>query len=616
MSKAGMPVEFEPRGRTVRVEENSLILDAAGRAGVAINVPCGGGGICGKCKVRVSANASDPVDAEKTFFTPEELSDGWRLACQSRVLSPMTVEVPSASEISSSFQILGGDSSSEMDVSDAPTRKVYVEMPRPGREDERPDMERLEGEIGPFFVDLPFLREAPGRFRAWDFRGTAVLSGRRLIDFEHGNVERDCFAAAFDIGTTTLAGVLLDLASGRERACSSRMNPQTLYGDDVISRIMFARRSAADLETLRFRIIMEVNDMIREMAERAGVELANIYDVVFAGNTTMQLLLEGVDPSALGETPFPPATSRGICCASTELGLKVHPRGRAYMFPVVGGFVGGDTVSGLLSTGLAESERPTVLIDIGTNGEIAVVHEGRILAASTAAGPAFEGARILHGMRAVTGAIEHVVFDEDVRFSVIGGAAPSGLCGTALIDASAELLRYGLLMGQGLLLSPKDAPDSTPEAILSRLVENGEGPAFVLGRPEETSISGPILLTQKDIRELQLAVAAIRAGFSILLKRVGLVPEQLDKVLIAGGFGNYIHPGNARRIGLLPPELPEERVCFVGNSSLAGARLAAASQSARTRAELIARKTSHVDLSMDPDFQMEYVTAMFFPESV
>ncbi len=614
MRESEIPVKFEPHGRTVFVLKDTKLMEAAGRVGIALNMPCGGQGTCGKCRVRVLANACEPTAAEVKVFSVQEVSDGFRLACQSCVCGQMTVDVPETSLLTSTFKILAGTDSQAMDVSDAAVRKKYVELSPPGREDEAPDVDRMQSVAGPFKLDLELLRELPGRLRAWDFRGTAVLADHQLIDFEQGNTERECYAVAFDIGTTTLVGVLLDLATGHERASVSRMNPQTIHGDDVISRILFARGNAEGLRRLHAAIIGEVNDMLRELADLSGVAPSRIYEATFAGNTTMQHLLEGVDPSALGEVPFAPATGHGLMLRAAELGLNIHSGGRAYVFPVIGGFVGGDTVAGLVATGLADADRPMVLVDIGTNGEIVVSHEGRLLAASTAAGPAFEGARITHGMRATAGAIEKVMFDDDVRIGVIGDVAPVGLCGSALIDTVAELLRHGILMGQGLLLGPDGIPDSVPFSIRKRVVETDDGPAFTLATPEETRTGAPVLLTQKDIRELQLATAAIRAGFTILLRRAGLEARQLDRVLIAGGFGNFIRRSNAQRIGLLPNELERHRIHFVGNTSLAGARLAAVSQAVRCRAEELARQTRHIDLSMDPDFQTEYVTGMFFPE--
>ena len=614
MREHEIAVKFEPHGRTVYVLGDTKIIEAAARAGVTLNTPCGGQGTCGKCRVRVLENPCEPTERERAIFSAEQIAEGFRLACQSSLCAPTTVDVPETSILASTFQILAGGEGGPADLSDVAVRKQYVELPVPCRDDETPDLDRLAKAVGPFGIDLELLREMPGRLRAWNFKGTAVLIDHRLIDFEEGNTESELYSIAFDVGTTTLAGVLLDLSTGAERAGVSRMNPQTAFGDDVLSRISLTREDPEGLRKLNGAIVDEINEMILELMQEGQVSRERIYEVSFAGNTTMQHLLEGVDPSALGEVPFAPATGRSLLVKAAKLGLHIHPRGRAYVFPVIGGFLGGDTVAGTLVTGLAEKERPTVLVDIGTNGEIVVHHEGRTLAASTAAGPAFEGARISQGMRGTTGAIEKVMFDDDVRINVIGDAPPVGLCGSALIDVTAELLRHGVLDPQGLLLTQDQLTPGLPQKIRDRVVENDDGAAFVLAHAEETGIDGPVLLTQKDIRELQLATGAIRAGISILLKRVGLEATDVDRFLIAGGFGNFIRRKNAQRIGLLPTDVERSRITFVGNTSLAGARLAAASQGARARAEELARQIEHIDLSLDADFQTEFMTAMFFPE--
>ena len=614
MREVGIPVKFEPQGKTVFVLKGANVVEAAANAGIMLDMPCGGQGTCGKCRVRILENACEPTDVERNLLSPEDLADGVRLACQTCVCGPTTIEVPETSVLASTFQILGAGEGGVTDVSDVAVRKRYVELPVPTREDEAPDLDRLQSEVGPCSVALDLLRAIPGRMREWGYRGTAVLADHRLIDFEGGNTESECYAAAFDIGTTTLVGVLLDLTTGRECASVSRMNPQTSHGDDVLSRILFAREHDG-LAELHEVVLAEVNDMLAALCDQAGAPPERIYEATFAGNTTMQHLLEGVDPTALGAVPFTPAIGHSLLLRASDLGLAIHPRGRAYIYPVIGGFVGGDIVAGIVATRLADTDGPAAMVDIGTNGEIVVCHGDQMMAASTAAGPAFEGARIKHGMRASAGAIEKVVFDGDLRVNVVGGVPPVGLCGSAIVDVAAELLRSGILMREGLLLAGDDLPPGLPEPIRDRIIETDDGPAFVLATADESGIDGPVLLTQKDVRELQLATAAIRAGFAILVQRVGLEVTDLEHVLIAGGFGNFIRRSNAQRIGLLPNALERRRISFVGNASLAGARLAAASQGVRQRAEDLARHIKHVDLSMDPAFHTEYIEAMFFPDN-
>ncbi|MCR4414020.1 MAG: ASKHA domain-containing protein [Thermoguttaceae bacterium] len=381
----------------------------------------------------------------------------------------------------------------------------------------------------------------------------------------------------------------------------------------MLSRILHAQRPGG-LDDLRQAVVRAIDAMIGELAAEAGITREHIYEVVFSGNTTMQELLCGVDPRFLGEVPFVPATSDPVRVAAAELGLGIHPRGRAYVLPVIGGFVGGDTVAGILATRLDRSSGPTLLIDIGTNGEIVLWADGKLSAASTAAGPAFEGARISQGMRASAGAIEKVVVrDGDLHINVIGDVPPVGLCGSALIDAAAEFLRHGLMTSDGRLVPPAGLPPSlSPELRRRVLAEDGKT-SVVLAWEADSGNGRAVALSQRDVRELQLASGAIRAGTAILLKRAGLKPADLEAVLIAGGFGNFIRRSNAQRIGLLPGEIPRHRIRYQGNTSLAGARLVAVSETARRTAEDLARRTEHVDLSSDPDFRWSFAESMIFP---
>jgi uncharacterized 2Fe-2S/4Fe-4S cluster protein (DUF4445 family) len=382
----------------------------------------------------------------------------------------------------------------------------------------------------------------------------------------------------------------------------------------VVSRIFYATQQPSGLEELRTAIVETVNAMIEELAKAAGVAPGCIYAATFAGNTTMQHLLSGLDPRALGQLPFVPALRSGLRVAAHDLGVRIHPCGEAWVLPVIGGFVGGDTVAGMLATGIAGSSGPVMLIDIGTNGELVLHHNGRLEAASCAAGPAFEGAKVSHGMRAVAGAIEEVCVEEDVAWKVIGGGVPSGMCGSALIDVMAELLRHGVIMPQGLLLTPDQLPGGIPPKVRDRVTHADSGPTFLIARGHETATGRPIELTQRDIREVQLATAAIRTGFTVLLTRAGVRPEDLERVYVAGAFGNYIRCANAQRMGLLPHRVSADRLAFVGNTSLAGARSAATSHEARREAERLAHLAEHVELSRDPTFHEVYVESMFFPE--
>lgn len=613
MLEPEIPVTVSPPGKTLYVLPGTRLVEAVAAVGLALDLPCGGEGTCGKCRVRIVRGAGEPGPAERRALTPEELDQGFRLACQVTVNAPLDVEIPRTSLLATTHKILASAGQTADIQPDPPLAKHWVELPPPSRDDDRSDLARLQQAVGPSDADVPFLRELPSRLRENGFRGTAVVLGDRLIDFEPGNTESAACAVAVDVGTTTLVAMLLDVRTGDELAVAARLNPQTRFGDDVLSRILYVQESPNGLAALQGAVLSAVHEMIGEVAAEAGVDQRRIYEVVFSGNTTMQELLCGIDPRTLGEVPFIPATSSRILIPAADLGIEIHPRARAYVMPVIGGFVGGDTVAGILATDLTDSPGPSLLVDIGTNGEIVLWAHGKLTAASTAAGPAFEGARIAHGMRASAGAIEKVVVDGRLRVNVIGGVAPVGLCGSALIDAAAELLRHGVLAPDGRLASPDRLPEDVLQDLRDRLVADDGKPAFVLVPAEESGTGKPVWLTQRDFRELQLASGAIRAGIATLLRRQGLTPADLESVLVAGGFGNFIRRKNAQCIGLLPHEVPRHRIGYQGNTSLAGARLAAISKTARAKAEDLARQTEHVDLSSDPDFRWAFAEAMLFP---
>jgi uncharacterized 2Fe-2S/4Fe-4S cluster protein (DUF4445 family) len=436
------------------------------------------------------------------------------------------------------------------------------------------------------------------------------------VEVEAGGIPGQCFGIAFDIGTTTLVGTLVDMATGTDLAVSSAVNPQTSYGDDVVSRIKKCRDDADGLRLLNGSIRKAVNSIISKLLKHSGVDKNAVYQIVCAGNTTMQEILCNIDPSSLGEIPFTPAVLDPVRMKAAEMKLGgVNPDADVFVFPNIGGFVGGDTVAGIVATRLDRRAEPALLVDVGTNGEIVLAHGGRLMATSVAAGPAFEGARIVAGMRAANGAVEKVVTEDgDIKVNVIGNSKASGICGSGLLDAAAEMLRLGVLDSTGRIVDPDELTANVPDAIRKRIVRDNGQFSFVLVDGAKTASGKPLALCQKDIRELQLANGAIRAGINILLKMERLKPADLGCILLAGAFGNFIRRSNAVRIGMLP-QVPSERIRFVGNTSSFGAKRALLSAAEKEYAQEIRRKTRHVDLSLSPDFQSEFSEAMLFPES-
>ncbi len=622
MTHPSIHIILEPGDREIACRPGALLVEAAARAGLVVNTPCGGAGKCGKCKVRFLEGAPAPNATEQERLGAAACADGWRLACQTRLERDARIETPPEALLCGQHQIQTvSDQDHARRDHDTDIAKRFIELPRPVLGDDAPDLIRMERVLGELFQEWgngnvlaappTVLRTLGAALRDTRFKGTVTLRGNTLIDYEADDTAASAYAMAFDLGTTTLVGALLDMTTGQERAVTAAMNPQTAHGDDVLSRIAVADRDNDALRELQRCIVHAVRDMAETLCARAGVSSRHVYNVAIAGNTTMQHLFCGFSPTSLGVAPFVPLFGRGMAIPAHGLDLGLHPRAQLYIFPVIGGFVGGDTVAGLLATQLRELDGPTLMVDVGTNGEIVLAHEGKLIAASTAAGPAFEGARISCGMRAADGAIEKVTINHDVELGVIGDAPPVGICGSGLIDLCGEMLNVGAITPDGRILTSEETNGNLSDAVRARLRQDARGEPECILHESNTS---RIALTQRDVRELQLGAGAIRAGIHILLKQAGLRPNDLKQVLIAGGFGSFIRRNNAQRIGLIPHELPHERIRFTGNVAFNGAKWAALSQNARQRAEKLARITTHVDLSQDENFALEFAMAMRFPE--
>ena len=437
-------------------------------------------------------------------------------------------------------------------------------------------------------------------------------SGQVLTTGETFSVVSDvhppgAYGLAVDVGTTTIVGVLFDLASGHEVATNAQLNAQIEVGDDVLSRIAAVREEYAQLEHLQQLVVSTLNRIFEQLYRTARCTPDHVVKIVLAGNTTMQQIVLAIDPSALGELPFMPAFYETQRVTAGEIGLIAAKHAQVVILPQIGGFVGGDTVAGLLAVNALAIRHATLLVDIGTNGEIVLFANGQMFAASTAAGPAFEGARIQQGMRAVDGAIDQVLWQNNMMcYHVIGGMVPRGLCGSALVDVVAILLHLGILDISGGFVDTETLPSTLPALMRSRVTRYG----FVIA--VDASGAPLVTLTQNDVRELQLASGAIRAGIETLLAKAGIAVKDLDAVLLAGGFGNYIRREHAMRIGLLP-QLPVARVKFIGNASLTGAKRVLLSQREEAMAMDIQRRVQHVELAAEPCFSDLYMDAMIFP---
>ena len=602
---------FEPNERRVRVPSGVTLFDAASWNGIAIDSTCGGHGTCKKCKIRVIDGAVPVTPLDIRAFTPEELRGGWRLACRvlaetdARVEVPPLVTRPKAATVGVGRQVILRPA----------VQKRYLETGEPSLTDQMTDMERVLARIDDLElrVDLHALRSVGRVLRAADYKVTAVIVDEILIDVEPGDTSGRLFGIAFDLGTTTVVATLLDLSTGTPVAVDSMLNQQQPFGADVITRISAVMMDPAALGRLSGLAHETLAELARSVCEQGGVDPREVYEVAVAGNATMTHIALGIDPEPLGVAPFIMSTRLYPEILAADLGIGAHPRARAVVFPAFGAYVGGDITAGLLASGMDRDARTRLFVDIGTNCEIVLGNREWLLATAAPAGPAFEGAAIRCGMRAADGAIEVVSMTRDaVELKVIGDAEPAGLCGSGLVDAVTSLVRLGLLDGSGRLVPQEQAAELAP-GLHSRLTMLGQERVFVLhwlGDPGDVSRS--IYLSQRDVRELQFAKAAIATGWQILCEEAGLAPGDIQQVLLAGSFGSYLSPANAIRIGLVP-KLPVLRVVSAGNVAGEGAKMALLSVRERAGGLALLEEVRYVELSDRADFNDRFVDQLAFP---
>ena len=596
--------------RSVRVPPGVSVFDAASWNGIAIDSTCGGHGTCRKCRIRVDDGRIPVTRHDERTFSADQLADGWRLACLVSATRTMAVGVPPLTTRPKAATVGVG----RQVILRPAVQKRYVELAEPTLSDQRTDLARLLAAIDDLELtcDLPVLRRLPTVLRQADFKVTAVVVDEALIDVEPGDTSTTRHALAFDLGTTTVVATLLDLETGTPLAVSSMLNRQQPFGGDVITRISATMMDPGALAALRAAAAETLRDLAAEVCTEAGVDPAHVYEVALAGNATMTALVLGIDPEPMGVAPFVMSTASFPPLLASDLGLELHPRARAVLFPSLGAYVGGDIVAGMLATGMDRDKRTRLLIDVGTNCEIVLSDGDRILATAAPAGPAFEGGAIRCGMRADDGAIEVVRLDPDgVELGVIGDAEPRGLCGSGLVDAVSELVRVGLLDASGRFVPDELAAADHP-GLVDRLTRIGEERVFVLHRPaEDTPVAECVYLSQRDVRELQFAKAAISTGWTLLLEELGLEHADVQQVLLAGSFGSYLSPASAVRIGLVP-RLPVLRIVSAGNVAGEGAKMALLSLRERAGAEALLEEVTYVELSDRSDFNDRFVEQLAF----
>ena len=609
-----MRVKFQPSGALVEVSEGTSLLAASRQAGVALESPCGGRGTCGKCRVIVDGDAGPLTDAEQRHLSPEEIHAGYRLGCQAVVASDLLVRVPEGSQVYS-VSILSQGLTREVAL-EPWVRRVTLYVPPSTLEDQASDLAALQKAwqqqgFDDLSVSLGALRRLPAALRQDDGLVTLILADGELIEILPGADEGPVLGLAYDIGTTTIVGYLLDLTTGRELAVASLLNPQTQYGDDVVSRIQHITAAPNGLQQLQDAVVGAINRIATDACRQAGVPADCVYGMTAVGNTTMQHLLLGVDPSALARSPYVPVVAEAVSIPAQHLDLAIHPEAHVWALASIAGWVGADTVGVILATGQHQADEISLAIDIGTNGEMTLGSRQRLVACSTAAGPAFEGAHLSCGMRAASGAIDQVSIDGDVHWRTIQNTPPRGICGSGLVDLVAQMLDAEILRESGMMHDAQHLTDLGQSALAARIRSEGRHRAFDLVLPQEGADGRPVRVSQRDIRELQLAKGAIRAGIEILLDELGIGHADVARVYLAGAFGNYIRPESALRIGLMPV-FPNAEIVPVGNAAGSGAKLALLSQSARDETRDIVRLVEYLELSILPEFQDQFAASMVF----
>jgi uncharacterized 2Fe-2S/4Fe-4S cluster protein (DUF4445 family) len=623
-------VIFQPSGSRGQIDEGKTIMEASRELGVGIEGVCGENATCGKCKVRIEegyfekygveskiTSVTAPGAGDKKLLNTQQLQQHYRLACQARIQGDLVVFVP---EESRTGQQVVRKEATKRDIKINPAvKKYYIEMTEATLHDTLGDFERmgiqLEEKYGlkDLVIDYDVLVTLQDIVRRGKWKVTVtVWMNKEIIKVEPGKVEK-CYGLAVDVGTTTVAGYLCDMVTGEVLDTDSMMNPQVAYGEDVMSRITYSMSHSEGLKQLFDAIVKGLNTVAGRAAAKAGIKRSDIVDMTIVGNTCMHHIFLNIDPRYIGKAPFPPVIHHSVNVKARDMQLKLSPGAYVHVLPIEAGFVGADNVGVLIAEEPYNQDSIEIVMDIGTNGELILGNRKKLISASCATGPAFEGAEIRHGMRAAPGAIEKIRIDnetKEVRFKVIGNESwntetedisAKGICGSGIFDAAAQLFLAGIINKTGRFNTDLNTP---------RLREKNDEMEFVIAWEKETSIGHDIVICQGDIRAIQLAKGAMYAATKIMMSRLGV--EKLDKVILAGAFGSYIDIESAAVIGLFP-DCPLDKVYAVGNAAGDGARMTLLNVDKREEADVWSRRVEYVELTIEPDFDKIFSQAMWFP---
>lgn len=615
-------VSFKPQNKSVSVPQGTDLLSAAIKCGIPMNTSCGGEGLCGKCRVVVVKG--DIRTEASHFIKEEEKKRGVVLACQTIVESDLEVEVPGesveaherltheAEEFTKGIVLKREDAFAFSPI----VRKICVKVSKPTSDDTTGDLDRITNSLKPhadnvhISTRLANIKHLSEVLRESDFCVTVVLAYTdgtlEMLAFEPGDTSDKNFGFAFDIGTTTVAGQLIDLNTKEILGTRIAFNKQSSYGSDVITRIIYASEPGG-LQKLNEAVLDNINEIIEDLVGSHEIDLSSAYALVCAGNMTMMHLLLKIDPANIRKPPYVPTINVFPSINAREADIDITPKGMVAFIPGVSTYIGGDIVSGILACGLSEQDDISLLVDIGTNGEIVLGNKEWMMGSAASAGPAFEGSGLSCGMKAVSGAIQKVAIDDknEVRVDTIGASAPRGICGSGYIDLLCQMLKRGLIGKDGKI----------DRSIRSKRIRQTEtNYEFVVAFKGESGAEKDIVVQEDDIENLKRSKGAIYSAIIALLNKVGKTIADVKKIYIAGGFGNYLNIENSIFIGLLP-DTKRDVYEFIGNSSLAGARMALVSHEALERTYQIYKNITYLDLSSEPNYMDEYIAALFFPHT-
>jgi len=597
--------------KTITVPTGVSAFDAASWNGIGIDSTCGGYGTCKKCRIKVTEGDVEPSKLDFRAFTATEIKEGWRLACLVRTAKDISVDVPALTTRPKAATVGVG----RQVILRPAVQKRYIELEEPSLSDQRTDIVRIFDAVDDIEANasLASMRELPRILRASNYKVTAVFVDQEFLGIEAGDTTGLRYGIAYDLGTTTVVATLLDLNTGTPVAVKSMLNKQQPFGADVITRISATMLDPDALAKLSGLAQETLNQLTQEVCVEAGVNPHNVYELAIAGNATMTQLLLGIDPEPLGVAPFIMASADYPNIDVKEIGIAVHPLAKAVILPSLGAYVGGDIIAGALASGMDRDKRLRLFIDVGTNCEIVLGDGDKILATAAPAGPAFEAASIKCGVRAASGAIETIkVVDGELEIGTIDDTPAVGICGSGLVDACASLVQVGLLDHSGKFVSDEAALTISPK-LASRLVTREGERVFVLTWSKEVGdLSDCVFLTQRDVRELQFAKAAIATGWALLLEEFGVQESEIQQVLLAGSFGSYLSPSSAVKIGLVP-KLSVMRIMSAGNVAGEGAKMVLLSAQERNGAQALLEEIDYIELSDRADFNDKFVERLAFP---